>query len=302
MKRIVLSTSSVNRYGYRVLTSGIDLTAFLKNPIMLLLHDNDKLPIGTWTDIKVEGDVLSGVPVFHEKTAKSKEAKLLFEDGTLKAASIGFLVKEESTDVSDILPGQKWATVKKCELIEVSLVSVPANSDALIMELSLNFDKNLKLLSVNNKQEIPMSLTKIALHLGLKEDATEDAVMTAIDAIKATQAEAVLQLGIDKGIVDDSNRKVYEAAIKNDLEATKAYFLAFKKDSEPTPTEPNKETLAQKLAAQRAATPTPTAAPNSDRSAWSLLDWQEKDPQGLRQLRLNDVVAYDALVNKHLLA
>lgn len=81
MKRIVLSTSGVNRYGYRVLTSGIQLDRFLKNPVMFFGHSTRQFPIGRWTDVKIEGDVLSGIPVFDEVTEESKICKLLYEKG-----------------------------------------------------------------------------------------------------------------------------------------------------------------------------------------------------------------------------
>ena len=72
LKRCVLSDESINCYGYRVLTSGIDLSAFRKNPLLLWAHFRDEgsarwcnyLPIGHWEDIEVKDGVLSACPVF----------------------------------------------------------------------------------------------------------------------------------------------------------------------------------------------------------------------------------------------
>ena len=58
-KRIILSDSSLNCYGYRVLTSGMSIEAFKKNPIMLYMHFRDEgspywgdyKAIGHWEDI-----------------------------------------------------------------------------------------------------------------------------------------------------------------------------------------------------------------------------------------------------------
>ena len=63
-KRIILSDSSLNCYGYRVLTSGMSIEAFKKNPIMLYMHFRDEgLPycvdykaIGHWVDIQLNCD------------------------------------------------------------------------------------------------------------------------------------------------------------------------------------------------------------------------------------------------------
>jgi len=66
MKRIVISDESINSYGFYVKTDGIDLTAFLKNPVMLWNHNRDwhgtadaQLPIGYWKDLRVENGVLT---------------------------------------------------------------------------------------------------------------------------------------------------------------------------------------------------------------------------------------------------
>ncbi len=37
-KRIILTGENINRYGFRVLTDGIDLTQYDKNPLMLWMH------------------------------------------------------------------------------------------------------------------------------------------------------------------------------------------------------------------------------------------------------------------------
>ena len=66
-KRIILSDSSLNRYGFRVLTSGMLIEAFKKNPVMLYMHFRDEgspiwgdsKAIGHWEDIQLNGDELS---------------------------------------------------------------------------------------------------------------------------------------------------------------------------------------------------------------------------------------------------
>ena len=89
-KRIILSDSSLNRYGYRVLTSGMLLEAFKKNPVMLYMHFRDEgspiwgetKAIGHWEDIQLEGDVLSAIPVFDKVDQLSKDIAAKYEAGT----------------------------------------------------------------------------------------------------------------------------------------------------------------------------------------------------------------------------
>ena len=99
-KRIILSDSSLNRYGYRVLTAGLLLEAFIDNPVMLYGHFRDEgsplwcdyKAIGYWDDIKIEDDVLSAIPVFDKVDDLSKTIAAKYEAGTLRAASIGIRI------------------------------------------------------------------------------------------------------------------------------------------------------------------------------------------------------------------
>lgn len=138
LKRCVLSDESINSYGYRVLTSGIDLSAFRKNPLLLWGHYRDEgsarwcnyLPIGHWEDIEVKDGVLSACPVFDCTDELSQTICDKYEAGTLSASSIGFRIKATSSEKKHLLPGQTRETVTKCELIEASIVDIPANKNA----------------------------------------------------------------------------------------------------------------------------------------------------------------------------
>lgn len=138
-KRIVLSDSNLNRYGYRVLTEGIELEAFKKNPILLYMHFHDEgtplwgnyKAIGHWKDIRVEDGVLSAEPVFDEVDELSKTVAAKFNAGTYNAASIGIRILATSGEKELLVPGQTRETVTKCDLMEASIVDVPANANAV---------------------------------------------------------------------------------------------------------------------------------------------------------------------------
>lgn len=53
-------------------------------------------------------------------------ARKLYEGGFLKTSSIGFIVKERQAD--------NWRNITKCELLEWSLVAVPANPMAISLD------------------------------------------------------------------------------------------------------------------------------------------------------------------------
>lgn len=133
----VLSDGTVDRYGDIVEPDGWDLRNFKKNPIALFGH-NSGFPIGTWSDLRVDGGKLIGRLALAAKGTSDRIDELigLVEQGILRAVSVGF----RPLDVDPIDPKQPWGAqrYKKQELLETSLVSVPANPAALARAKSLN--------------------------------------------------------------------------------------------------------------------------------------------------------------------
>lgn len=133
----VLSDATVDRMGDTIDPAGWDLRWFKKNPIALFGHDNS-FPIGNWADVRVEGGKLLGrlVMAAAGTSARIDEIRRLVEQGILKAVSVGF--KPIEADPKD--KTQPWGaqTYRKQELLETSLVSVPANPAALAVAKSLN--------------------------------------------------------------------------------------------------------------------------------------------------------------------
>jgi HK97 family phage prohead protease len=130
--RFVMSAKAKDRDGDIVFTDGIDLTEFTKNPIALLNHRSSD-PIGTWDNIakgaeSMEGDVVLGPAGTTEEIDK---AAGLIGAGILRASSIGFIPKTIKRIVlEDGTPTWSYEIIE-CELVECSLVSIPANPMAL---------------------------------------------------------------------------------------------------------------------------------------------------------------------------
>lgn len=125
-KRIIrgwASTRFEDRDGEIVDPEGIreSLPMFEKNPVVLWNHDYRKV-IGKMlsgqvneTGFWVEAEIAKG-------TADSEEVWALIEQDMLRAFSIGFIAKEYD---------HKERKINKLELLEFSVVSIPANSQAL---------------------------------------------------------------------------------------------------------------------------------------------------------------------------
>ena len=133
----VLSDERVNRHGDVVDSAGWELDGFRKNPIALFNHDPDRI-VGNWANVRVENKALVGEfqPVAPGTSQLGDEVRLLVEQDVLRAASVGFrFLKSEPLDSDRPHRGRRYT---KQELLEVSLVSVPANSGALSRARSLH--------------------------------------------------------------------------------------------------------------------------------------------------------------------
>ena len=133
----VLSDATVDRYGDIVEPAGWDLKNFKKNPIALFGHSSG-FPVGTWSNVRVEGGkLLAKLNLAARGTsARLDEIIGLVEQGILRAVSVGFRPTDwEPIDKEKPYAGQRY---KKQELLETSIVSVPANPAALALAKSLN--------------------------------------------------------------------------------------------------------------------------------------------------------------------
>lgn len=203
-KRVRISNESVNCYGTRILTSGIDLAQYQRNPVLLYMHERGKV-VGLVKDLKVEGQDVTGELVFDEATDLSRQLKKQWEFGSVKMVSANLQILELSDDEALLVEGQTRPTVTRSKLYEVSVVDIGGNDDALVLSssdgnrISLAGDgADTSLLPLLNntsinplKTEEEMDKKQIALALGLAETATESEITAKISELKSAQADVV---------------------------------------------------------------------------------------------------------------
>src|SRR5215207_476441 len=129
----VMSDASVDRMG-DIVEQDWTLDDFQRNPIALFGHKSD-FPIGTWTKVRVDGGRLKGVLKLAAAGTSQRidEVIALVKQGILKSVSVGFRpIEHEPLKQGD---GYRF---KKNMLVECSLVSIPANPNALQVARSLN--------------------------------------------------------------------------------------------------------------------------------------------------------------------
>lgn len=220
MNKVVISTPSLNSYGTRVLTSGIDIEQYKKNPILLYMHrrgEREDAPIGRVDDVHIEGDKLVGSLVFDEKDDFGKKVAQKWADGFLRMVSAGLTIIELSDDPAVLLPGQRRMTITKSKLDEVSVVDIGANDDALALynaeggriALAQGDDLSLPLLQTTPTPNTSQSMNeKIVLALGLSKEATEEQVLGAIAQMKEkSESSDKLTLSLVTAQVDEAIRQ-----------------------------------------------------------------------------------------------
>ena len=83
-KKVRISDESVNCYGTRIITSGIDLTQYERNPVLLYMHDRSQGVVGLVKNLKVENGELTGEIEFDGATELSQRLKKQYELKLLK--------------------------------------------------------------------------------------------------------------------------------------------------------------------------------------------------------------------------
>lgn len=195
-KRVRISNEIVNCYGFRVLTAGIDVEQYKRNPVLLYMHERGNV-VGYVNDLKVENDEITGELMFDCASEQSERCQKQFEFGSLRMVSAGLEIIETSEDPAMLVPGQTRPTITKSRLFEVSVADVGANDDAIVLEkdgkrimLSKDGTCGLPLITHNNNQSNKeMEQKVIALQLGLPETATENEINAKLAQLKALQQE-----------------------------------------------------------------------------------------------------------------
>lgn len=138
--RFIISTDSVDREQDTIALTGWDLRNFTRNPVVLWGHDASRLPIGRAFDVQIEGGTLKASVEFipsdtPEGGLFAESVYRLARGGFIAATSVGFrpikwnYTRDPARGGDDWFPGIDF---EQQELVELSVVTVPANPEALI--------------------------------------------------------------------------------------------------------------------------------------------------------------------------
>ena len=161
----VMSDGTIDRMGDVIEPDGWQLDRLKSDPVALFNHDRHTI-IGKWTDIAVRKGRLIGRLVWDEsgKSPIVEHLRALVKQGILRTVSVGFrpLEKEKLGDKADDYFGPFRFT--KSELLECSLVSVPANPNALAIARDLPRDLVAEIFSKPATEDLDRSLAPHGKH------------------------------------------------------------------------------------------------------------------------------------------
>jgi hypothetical protein len=317
-RQYVLSDSSVNEYGFRLLTTGYQLEDFRKNPIGYYMHRREDGIVLKWEDLQVTDDTIVGTPVINLSNGRGEQTCAEAENGFLNAASVGHIVVlEYSMDKEMMLPGQTGPTITKWYNKECSLVDIPGNCNALTrlydaQENELNL-ADLNIVTPILKSLLPNVINDLRGALELSADADGQTIILKVQELvnKATELhEQHKTLQADNLALKDELAQVNSEAAKAEISTILQRALEDKKITVE---------LSNKLSADYAMNPEGlrslvAAMPayrsiaehlshrhtDKEEAQWLWDDYEKSDPTGkkLKDLRANDPARYKELFDE----
>ncbi len=317
-RQYVLSDSTVNEYGFRLLTSGYQIALFQKNPIGYYMHRREDGIALKWEDLRIEDDKVLGTPVINLSNGRGEQTCSEAENGFLNAASVGHIVVlEYSMDKDTMLPGQTGPTITKWYNKECSLVDIPGNRNALTVlydaqENELNLaDLNINLPVMKVVQQ--GTLKDLCATLQLATEADEQTITNAVQGLVAKTENLELEnkvLRSDKYDLQQQIEEINRARTRNETTALLERALEDKKitaelrDKLASDYAANPEGLKGLLAAMPAYQSIAGLLKNKQQdrneTQWQWDDYEKNDPTGkkLKELRANDAVKYRELFER----
>lgn len=147
--QFMISTDGVDRQNEIVDAAGWDFSNWLKNPVILDSHKLDSIDdiIGKGIGLPVRVNNGWAIDIEFADTARGQLARKLVDAGMLRSVSVGFRSLKR-------VPEKGIVRHVKQELLEVSLVAVPANPEAVRIKGKLGAN----MIKRKSAEELPMLL------------------------------------------------------------------------------------------------------------------------------------------------
>ena len=163
----IASTASPDRYGDVINQKGWSLAKYRKNPVILLNHNANQLPIGRGEVDVIDGKLMVDIEFDMEDPIGAEVARKT-KDGFMSAVSVGFNPIESTPrsmlSKDDPYYAPRGEYFERAELLEISIVTIPANGEAVAAK------------SLNIKEMVRAELASLLKSHSIKELIQKDTV------------------------------------------------------------------------------------------------------------------------------
>lgn len=156
--KMTFSDDKEDRHG-DIVKQNWDLKWFKKNPVLLDSHNYDSITRIVGRVSKITQDPVLNGEIEFAQNELGQQAQYLVDNGFLNASSVGFIPLEFDNE----------GNITKSELLEISLVAVPANPRALFEKKATELISDIKAVEddilgtdeVEEKEELKKELVKL---------------------------------------------------------------------------------------------------------------------------------------------
>ena len=158
---------------------GWDLGKYRKNPVILLNHNANALPIGKGEVDVVDGKLMVDVE-FDMDDPQAAEVARKTKAGFLNAVSVGFnpidATPRSMLEKSHPAHGQSGQYFDKAELLEISIVTIPANGEAVAAKGYDMQNRNFKISNLKHILDVEMRDDVVVVTYARHDMPEEDAM------------------------------------------------------------------------------------------------------------------------------
>ena len=210
------STEDIDRDNEVIKLSGWRLKNYKKNPVVLVNHNSFDLPVAKTTKVWADRDAkaLKFRIKFPEADISPQGDTLykLYKEGFMNATSVGFMPNRDKMVFGDLERGEPQITFKEQELLEISLVSIPANTDAMITQRK-SFQDAIEAKVVDELEitDLEMWMKDIGLF-----DEEEDEAVVEVEEVEEPQEKTMDEIALEILTGIETEEKDSQDINKND--------------------------------------------------------------------------------------
>ncbi|MDL2254970.1 phage protease [Parabacteroides sp. OttesenSCG-928-K15] len=199
----ILLDESVVTYGFRVLVSGVNLSQIERNPVMFYQHEDYKLPIGRWVNIRKENSQILADAEFDHEDPDPEVKRIIgkVERGFIKMASAGLVEPQFSDESALKIEGQELPTLIQSRMREASIVNIGSCHNAfrlydkegkeIDLKDSINLSDIIRPITIQNN-----SMNELAKLLNLADNASNDDITAAVKLLLKDKKELADKLAL----------------------------------------------------------------------------------------------------------